>query len=104
VCDLHHGLANALMLEPVMRFNLEAAEGKFAELAHAVGAAGPQDFIRWLADLKRTIGIAPSLSAVGVRREQIAPMIDIAEKDTCHQTNPRPVTRADFARFFEQAM
>jgi alcohol dehydrogenase class IV len=104
VCDLHHGLANALMLEPVMRFNLEAAEGKFAELAHAVGAAGPQDFIRWLAELKRTIGIAPSLSAVGVRQEQIAPMVDIAEKDTCHQTNPRPVTRADFARFFEQAL
>ena len=22
VCDLHHGLANALMIDPVMRFNL----------------------------------------------------------------------------------
>ncbi len=104
VCDLHHGLANALMLEPVMRFNVEAAEGKFAELAHVVGARGPHDFIRWLADLKREIGIAQSLSAVGVRKEHIAPMVDIAEKDICHQTNPRPVTRADFTRFFEQAL
>ncbi len=104
VCDLHHGLANALMLEPVMRFNLEAAEGKFGELAHVVGAKGPADFIRWLADLKREIGIAPSLSAVGVKKEHIAPMVDIAEKDICHQTNPRPCTRADFTRFFEQAL
>ena len=104
ICDLHHGLANALMLEPVMRFNLDAAEGKFAELAHVVGAKGPADFIRWLTDLKRGIGIAPSLSAVGVKKEQIAPMVDIAEKDICHQTNPRPCTRADFARFFEQAL
>jgi hypothetical protein len=38
VCDLHHGLANALMIEPVMRFNQEAAPQKFAELAHVVGA------------------------------------------------------------------
>jgi alcohol dehydrogenase class IV len=104
VCDLHHGLANALMLEPVMRFNLEAAQDKFSELAHVVGAAGPGDFVRWLADLKRSIGIAPSLAAVGVKKDQIAPLVDIAEKDICHQTNPRPVTRADFTRFFEQAL
>jgi alcohol dehydrogenase class IV len=101
---LHHGLANALMLEPVMRFNLEAAEGKFAELAHVVGARGPQDFVRWLNDLKREIGIAASLSAVGVKKEQIGPMVDIAAKDICHQTNPRPCTPADFQRFFEQAL
>jgi hypothetical protein len=87
-----------------MRFNLEAAEGKFAGLAHVAGARGPQDFIRWLADLKREIGIAPSLSTVGVKPEHIAPMVDIAEKDICHQTNPRPCTRADFTRFFEQAL
>jgi len=104
VCDLHHGLANALMLEPVMRFNLEAAEGKFAELAHVVGAKDGADFVRWLGDLKRGIGIAPSLSAVGVKKEQIPQMVDIAEKDICHQTNPRPCTRADFTRLFEQAL
>jgi alcohol dehydrogenase class IV len=48
VCDLHHGLANALMIEPVMRFNQEAAPQKFAELAHVVGAAGSGGFIAWL--------------------------------------------------------
>jgi alcohol dehydrogenase class IV len=69
-----------------------------------VGAKDGADFIRWLGDLKRQIGIAPSLSAVGVKHGQIAPMVDIAEKDICHQTNPRPCTRADFARFFEQAL
>jgi alcohol dehydrogenase class IV len=104
VCDLHHGLANALMIEPVLRFNLEAAPGKFAELAHVAGAGGAEQFVPWLARLKREIGIAPSLSAVGVKSEQIAPLVDIAEKDICHQTNPRPCTRADFTRFFEQAL
>ena len=104
VCDLHHGLANALMIEPVLRFNQEAVPAKFAELAHAVGAGSGDEFVPWLARLKREIGIAPNLAAVGVKREQIGRLVDVAEKDICHQTNPRPCTRADFARFFEQAL
>ncbi len=104
VCDLHHGLANALMIEPVMRFNQGAAPAKFAELAHVVGAGSAETFVPWLANLKRTIGIAAGLGAVGVKREQFGRLVDIAEKDTCHQTNPRPVTRADFERFFAEAM
>jgi alcohol dehydrogenase class IV len=104
VCDLHHGLANALMIEPVMRFNQEAVPAKFAELAHVVGASSGEAFVPWLAGLKREIAVAPGLSAVGVKREQIARLVEIAQKDICHQTNPRPCTAADFTRFFEQAM
>jgi hypothetical protein len=104
VCDLHHGLANALMIEPVMRFNQEAVPAKFAELAHAVGAGGGEAFVPWLARLKQDIGIAPNLTAVGVKREQIGRLVEVAEKDICHQTNPRPCKAADFARFFEQAL
>jgi hypothetical protein len=104
VCDLHHGLANALMIEPVMRFNHEAVPAKFAELAHVVGAGSGEAFVPWLAGLKREIAVAPGLSAVGVKREQIARLVEIAQKDICHQTNPRPCTAADFTRFFEQAM
>ncbi len=104
VCDLHHGLANALMIEPVMAFNLEAAPHKFAELAHVVGADDASDFVARLAQLKRDIGIAPSLAAHGVKREHIPRLVDVAQADICHQTNPRPCTRADFERFFEQAL
>ncbi len=104
VCDLHHGLANALMIEPVMRFNQETAPAKFAELAHAVGAGSGEAFVPWLAKLKQQIGIAPNLSAVGVKREQIGRLVEVAAKDICHQTNPRPCKREDFARFFEQAL
>ena len=104
VCDLHHGLANALMIEPVMRFNQETVSAKFAELAHAVGAGSGEAFVPWLAKLKQQIGIAPNLSAVGVKREQIGRLVEVAAKDICHQTNPRPCKREDFARFFEQAL
>jgi alcohol dehydrogenase class IV len=100
VCDLHHGLANALMIEPVLRFNLQAVPAKFAELAHAAGAG---DFVAWVARLKREIGIPPSLAAAGVTRAQIPRLVGIALADGCHRTNPRPCTAEDFERFFEQA-
>jgi hypothetical protein len=103
VCDLHHGLANALMIEPVMRFNQEAVPARFAELAHVVGAGSGEAFVPWLTKLKREIGIAPGLAAAGVNREQIGRLADIALKDICHQTNPRPCSREDFVRFFDQA-
>jgi alcohol dehydrogenase class IV len=104
VADLHHGLANALMLEPVMRFNAEAVPAKFAELAHVAGLAAADDFVPWLARLKREIGIAPSLATAGVRRDQFPRLVELAVADVCHQTNPRTCSAADFGRFFEQAM
>ena len=103
VCDLHHGLANALMIEPVMRFNLEAVPAKFAELAHVVGAGSAALFVPWLALLKQSIGITPSLTAVGVTREQFPRLVEIATNDMCHQTNPRACAVADFERFFSEA-
>ena len=104
VCDLHHGLANALMIEPVMRFNLAAVPHKFAQLAHAVGADDAAAVPAWLARLKADIGIGPSLAAYGVQRAQVPMLVDIAIKDICHQTNPRPCTAADFERFFVEAL
>ena len=105
VCDLHHGLANALMIDTVLAWNVRAAPHKFEQLAHAVGAAGgAAGFIAWLKALKQEIGIAPSLSAVGVKRESIPRLVEIATVDICHQTNPQPVTSADFERLFAEAM
>jgi alcohol dehydrogenase class IV len=103
VCDLHHGLANALMIEPVMNFNFEAVPAKFAELAHVVGAGSASAFVPWLAHLKHQIGISPSLSSVGVKREHFGRLVEIAVKDICHQTNPRVCAAEDFERFFVEA-
>jgi alcohol dehydrogenase class IV len=103
VCDLHHGLANALMIEPVMSYNREAVPHKFAELAHAVGVSSVSGFVPWLAHLKQQIGIPPGLAVVGVKREHFPRLVEIATHDICHQTNPRPCEAADFERFFMEA-
>jgi alcohol dehydrogenase class IV len=114
VADLHHGLANGIMIDHVMRFNLSAATDKMAELAHVVGAgqgssaASAQAFIDWLVALKRELSIPLTLAAYqgkrAVTRADIPALVDVAVNDICHQTNPRPCARADFERIFAAAI
>jgi len=114
VADLHHGLANGIMIDHVMRFNLSAATDKMAELAHVVGvgkdsgAASAQAFIDWLVALKRDLAIPLTLAAYqgkrGVTRADIPALVDVAVNDICHQTNPRPCAREDFERIFAAAI
>jgi alcohol dehydrogenase class IV len=105
VCDLHHGLANALMIDTVLAWNYEAAPAKFDELAHVCKVAGGgKAFVPWLKALKERIGITGNLAAHGVKREQIPRLVEIAVADICHQTNPLPCTAADFKQLFEAAL
>ena len=101
VNDLHHGLANGVMIDHVMRFNRGAAAAKMDELARVVGVP---DFIGWLVGLKTALGIPASLAPLGVNAGHLSRLVDVAEKDTCHQTNPRPCSRADFEQLFRAAL
>ncbi len=105
VLDMHHGLANSLMIDTVMAWNYHAVPDKFSELAHVCKVAGGgAGFVQWLKDLKESIGMQGSLSAYGVRPEHMARLVAIATADTCHQTNPRPCSAADFEILFKAAM
>ena len=105
VCDLHHGLANALMIDTVLAWNQEAVPAKFDELAHAVGVAGGGSaFVGWLRGLKMQIGITGGLAARGVTREHLPQLVPLAAKDFTGGTNPRPASEADYERLFLQAM
>ena len=117
VADLHHGLANGIMIDHVMRFNLPAAATKLAELARVVRApegdhgsneARARAFIAWLGKLKSDIGIPAKLSDYRASRcvttADIARLTEIATADTCHQTNPRPCTREDFDKIFAESL
>ena len=105
VCDLHHGLANALMLDTVMAWNFEMVPAKFDELAHVCQVAGGgAAFVPWLKQLKASVGISGGLADHGVKPEHLARLVQIATADICHQTNPRPCTAADFEMLFKAAM
>ncbi|MCC7326350.1 MAG: iron-containing alcohol dehydrogenase [Burkholderiales bacterium] len=117
VLDMHHGLANGIMIDHVMRFNLPAATDKLAELAHVAGVRGGdagsaeargRAFIVWLVELKTAIGIPAKLSGCcaprAATRADIGRLVEVAVADICHQTNPRPCTAADFEAIFAAAL
>jgi alcohol dehydrogenase class IV len=110
VMDMHHGLANGVMIDHVMRFNKPAALEKFHVLAQVVGVAqsskdaSADAFIAWLGKLKAELGIPAKLGALGVTFAHLPKLLDIAVPDICHQTNPRPCTREDFETIFQAAM
>jgi alcohol dehydrogenase class IV len=105
VCDLHHGLANALMIDTVMAWNYKAVPSKFEELAHACGVrGGGAGFAAWLRELKASVGIMGPLEAHGVKEEHLPRLVEIAMADICHKTNPRPCDAEDFLRLFKAAL
>jgi alcohol dehydrogenase class IV len=105
VCDMHHGLANALMIDTVLAWNYEAVPARFDELAHAAGlCGGGAAFVPWLKALKQQIGITGGLAQRGVTPEHLPRLVPLAHTDFTSQTNPRPATEADYERLLRQAM
>ena len=105
VADLHHGLANALMIDTVLGWNYEAVPKKFDELAHVAGVAGGGfAFVTWLKHLKLQVGITGGLAAHGVTEAMLPRLVPLAAVDFTGGTNPRPATEADYERLFRQAM
>ncbi|MBL8742546.1 MAG: iron-containing alcohol dehydrogenase [Myxococcales bacterium] len=105
VLDMHHGLANGIMIDFALAHNVASSAERFATMATTVGLtdATASGFLAWLRDLKRKVGIPASLRAAGVDASKLTALVDVAEKDGCHPNNPVPCVRADFERVFREA-
>lgn len=105
-CGLHHGTANALCAPFVMEFNAARKPGIYRRVGVALGLNDPDDSatIKHVRTLLCEIGLAPGLRAFGVKESLLDPMADQAFADSCHQTNPVPVTRDDLRRLYQLAM
>ena len=94
---VHHGLANAIVLPYVLRFNRDAIMAPMERLARLVGL-GSQSFdgvMGWLLELRRTLGIPETLGAVGVPVEGAARVAAAAAIDPTAATNPVPLDVAN---------
>ena len=107
-CNLHHGLANALVMPAMLRFNAEAVPGRMQDVATALGASGAgygadpgERAAQRVEELNREIGLPASLVETGVSADQKEAIVAAAHADACHQSNPRPVTRSDFVRIID---
>ena len=108
---MQHGLANALVLADVVRFNREAARDAYVRAAHYFGAStrrsGDGDdveaFATAIEQLNADIGLPASLSAAGVSQDDLPRLADLAFEDACHTLNPRPCSRDDLLSLYEAA-
>ncbi len=106
-----HGVANALLLPHVLRFNIEAAPERYAEIARALGVACVGDAATdALAGVERVIELAVScgikrrLSDFGIARDAIPRMAAAAMTVTrLLERNPRTLTEADTRAIYEAA-
>ncbi len=115
VYDTPHGLANAILLPTVMRFNGQdpATAQRFREILIHIGRPdaehlNDQDVINtfvWkISELSKSVGITQTLRDVGVKEEDFGMLADKAMQDPCKPGNPREVTREDFIELYRQAM
>jgi alcohol dehydrogenase class IV len=104
--DLHHGLANGLMIDHALPFNVAAVPERFRALAQAAGLKdeSAEAFLAWLTALKARVGIPAGLLKTGIQANDVQWISELAFQDSCHLNNPRPVTQADFEVIFLKAM
>ena len=106
-----HGVANALLLPHVLRFNLPAAPERYAEVAVALGVTrdgSPESTAArgWerLRQLSQNCGVPQRLAQLNVPRDAIPALARAAlQVQRLLKNNPRPVAEKDAAQIYEAA-
>ena len=113
VYDTPHGVANAILLPTVMRFNGVVCADRFREILINIGRPDAKDlndqdvintFVWMIEELSKSVGVTQRVSDVGCKEEDIEMLADKAMEDPCKPGNPREVTKKDFIRLYREAM
>ncbi|MBB6713740.1 iron-containing alcohol dehydrogenase [Clostridium gasigenes] len=109
--DMPHGVANAMLLPHVERYNLISNPAKFADIAEFMGEniAGlsvmeaAEKSIEAMFKLSKEIGIPSSLKEMGIKEEDFAYMAKMALKDGNSFSNPRKGNEKEIMQIFKAA-
>ena len=113
VYDTPHGIANAMLLPTVMRFNGEVCANRFREILVNIGRPdaaylNDQDvintFVWMLSELSKTVGITQTIKDYGAKEEDFEMLAEKAMQDPCKPGNPRETSKEDFIELFRRAM
>ncbi len=108
--DTPHGVANAIMLPYVMKYNVTACPERFADIALAMGEVGDGLSMIEKADksidavkrISQDVGI-PRLRDVGCKKEDIGKLAELAFNDMNHNGNPKPMTVQTMIDIYNEA-
>lgn len=110
--DIPHGVANAILLPSVMRFNMECCLDKYPAIARAMGidttgmsaeeaSIAACDAVTALAV---KVGIPRHLSEFGITENDIPRLAEQALSDVCTPGNPREVTLSEIVNIYKQIL
>lgn len=110
--NMHHGLANALLMPTALAWQLENKAEQFtadlreryARVAGLFGKREPEELPGAIAALCARVGIDTTLVEGGLSEADIPSLADEAFKDACHASNPIPLDRDDFAAAFRACL
>ena len=110
--DIPHGVACAMLLPTVMRFNMPAALDKYVDIAKAVGVyrdgmtkeEAAEAACDEIAALSRLVGIPEHLTELGVTEADIPALAEQAINDVCTPGNPREVTKQDILDLYHKIL
>lgn len=112
LCGMHHGLANALCLVPVMNFNARRKPGLYRRVGIACGldvvtcSDGEADCrtVGFISEFLGGIGLKGRLREHGADPARLEALTAQAWEDPCHRTNAVPVTREDLRALYEEVL
>jgi 4-hydroxybutyrate dehydrogenase len=112
LCGTHHGTANAICLPHVMQFNAQRKPGLYRRVGMAcrldVMRDSPEEAdrktIEFIKKFLASLGMTGGLRAYGVHDSQVDALSTQAVADSCHLTNPVPVTREDLRALYLAAL
>jgi alcohol dehydrogenase len=105
-----HGVAIAIVLPHVVRFNAEAVAPLYAELAHGSGlvngdtAVAAEAIARRVAGLVEETGLPTSLTQCGVSAGILPVLAEEASQQWTGRFNPRPVGERELLALYEAAL
>ena len=105
--DVPHGVAVAMMLPHVMRFNTQVVGSLYTELAEVSGFRGSDaiDCLISRVEALRTVAEMPgNPTEFGVREEHIQQLAHDATQQWTGTFNPRPASEEDFATLYRAAL
>lgn len=113
VYDTPHGIANAILLPTVMRFNGEVCADRFRDILCHIGRPDAKElndqdvintFVWKLQELSKECGVTITVKDTGCKEEDLEMLAEKAMEDPCKPGNPREVTKEDFIRLYREAM
>lgn len=104
--DTHHGLTNAVVMPYVLAFNREAIEEKLVRLAAWLGLTNPsfEAVMDWVLQLRKEIEIPHTLSELGVGKDRLDELSEMAAVDPTAAGNPIPAGPPEMKTMFINAI